>query len=98
MRRRWGERLHVLQDEAVRFYGQPIAVVVARSLVQAEHQLYGSGRVIGERRLFFEGCARAEGNTSLPAEYMTLLSRWRTQRDSVADGNIGTESRRVTQG
>ena len=36
MRRRWAS-LHVLQDDAVRFYRQPIAVVVARSLVQAEH-------------------------------------------------------------
>lgn len=31
-----GERLHVLQDDEVRFYGQPIAVVVAESLDQAE--------------------------------------------------------------
>ncbi|UWU91018.1 xanthine dehydrogenase family protein molybdopterin-binding subunit [Bradyrhizobium sp. CB1015] len=31
-----GERLHVLQDDRVRFYGQPIAVVVADSLDQAE--------------------------------------------------------------
>lgn len=31
-----GERLHVLQDDAVRFYGQPIAVVVAETLDQAE--------------------------------------------------------------
>jgi xanthine dehydrogenase YagR molybdenum-binding subunit len=32
-----GERLHVLQDERVRFFGQPIAVVVAETLEQAEH-------------------------------------------------------------
>ncbi|RDK09719.1 xanthine dehydrogenase family protein molybdopterin-binding subunit [Cupriavidus lacunae] len=32
-----GERLHVLQDERVRFYGQPVAVVVAQTLDQAEH-------------------------------------------------------------
>ncbi|MCW5625527.1 MAG: xanthine dehydrogenase family protein molybdopterin-binding subunit, partial [Burkholderiales bacterium] len=31
-----GERLHVLQDDVVRFYGQPLAVVVARTLDQAE--------------------------------------------------------------
>jgi xanthine dehydrogenase YagR molybdenum-binding subunit len=32
-----GERLHVFQDERVRFFGQPIAVVVAETLEQAEH-------------------------------------------------------------
>ncbi|CAJ96680.1 Putative xanthine dehydrogenase subunit [Cupriavidus necator] len=32
-----GERLHVLQDDHVRFYGQPVAVVVAQTLDQAEH-------------------------------------------------------------
>src|SRR3712207_8304710 len=31
-----GERLHVLQDDRVRFYGQPIAVVVADTLDHAE--------------------------------------------------------------
>jgi xanthine dehydrogenase YagR molybdenum-binding subunit len=31
-----GERLHVLQDEQVRFYGQPVAVVVAKTLDAAE--------------------------------------------------------------
>jgi xanthine dehydrogenase YagR molybdenum-binding subunit len=32
-----GERLHVLQDDAVRFHGQPVAVVVAETLDAAEH-------------------------------------------------------------
>ncbi|BCS32594.1 acylaldehyde oxidase [Luteitalea sp. TBR-22] len=32
-----GERLHVLQDDVVRFNGQPVAVVVAETLEQAEH-------------------------------------------------------------
>jgi xanthine dehydrogenase YagR molybdenum-binding subunit len=32
-----GERLHVLQDDQVRFYGQPVAVVVAETLDDAEH-------------------------------------------------------------
>ena len=32
-----GEHLHVLQDDAVRFWGQPVAVVVAKTLEQAEH-------------------------------------------------------------
>ena len=32
----YGERLHVLQDAEVRFYGQPIAIVVADTLDQAE--------------------------------------------------------------
>ena len=31
-----GERLHVLQDEQVRFYGQPVALVVAETLDAAE--------------------------------------------------------------
>lgn len=31
-----GERLHVLQDDQVRFYGQPVAVVVADTLDRAE--------------------------------------------------------------
>ncbi|WP_298725920.1 xanthine dehydrogenase family protein molybdopterin-binding subunit [uncultured Ferrovibrio sp.] len=31
-----GERLHVLQDDKVHFYGQPVAVVVAETLDQAE--------------------------------------------------------------
>lgn len=33
---RSGERLHVLQDDAVRFYGQPVALIVADSLDNAE--------------------------------------------------------------
>lgn len=32
-----GERLHMLQDDQVRFYGQPIAVVVADTLDHAEY-------------------------------------------------------------
>jgi xanthine dehydrogenase YagR molybdenum-binding subunit len=32
-----GERLHVLQDDRVRFFGQPVAVVVARTLETARH-------------------------------------------------------------
>jgi len=32
-----GERLHVFQDDVIRFYGQPIAIVVAESLDQAEY-------------------------------------------------------------
>ena len=32
----YGERLHVLQDAEVRFYGQPVAIVVADTLDQAE--------------------------------------------------------------
>jgi xanthine dehydrogenase YagR molybdenum-binding subunit len=31
-----GERLHVLQDDQVRFYGQPVAVIVADTLDRAE--------------------------------------------------------------
>ncbi|TCN30983.1 xanthine dehydrogenase family protein molybdopterin-binding subunit [Sinorhizobium americanum] len=31
-----GERLHVLQDDRVRFYGQPVAIVVADTLDRAE--------------------------------------------------------------
>jgi xanthine dehydrogenase YagR molybdenum-binding subunit len=31
-----GERLHVLQDEAVHFHGQPVALVIAETLDQAE--------------------------------------------------------------
>jgi xanthine dehydrogenase YagR molybdenum-binding subunit len=31
-----GERLHMLQDDRVRFYGQPVAIVVAETLDQAE--------------------------------------------------------------
>ncbi|CAB3795276.1 xanthine dehydrogenase family protein molybdopterin-binding subunit [Pararobbsia alpina] len=31
-----GERLHVLQDDQVRFYGQPVAVVIANTLDDAE--------------------------------------------------------------
>lgn len=32
-----GERLHVLQDPEIRFFGQPVAVIVAETLDQAEH-------------------------------------------------------------
>jgi xanthine dehydrogenase YagR molybdenum-binding subunit len=32
-----GERLHVFQDDAVRFFGQPVAVVVATTLEVAQH-------------------------------------------------------------
>jgi xanthine dehydrogenase YagR molybdenum-binding subunit len=31
-----GERLHVLQDDLIRFHGQPVAVVIAETLDQAE--------------------------------------------------------------
>ena len=36
-----GERLHVLQDDAVRFHGQPVAVVVAETLDHAERAALG---------------------------------------------------------
>lgn len=36
-----GERLHVLQDDAVRFFGQPVALVVAETLDQAERAVAG---------------------------------------------------------
>ena len=32
-----GERLHVLQDAAIHFFGQPVAVVIAETREQAEH-------------------------------------------------------------
>ena len=32
-----GERLHVLQDDKVRFFGQPVAVVIAETIEQARH-------------------------------------------------------------
>jgi xanthine dehydrogenase YagR molybdenum-binding subunit len=32
-----GERLHIFQDDAVRFFGQPVGVVIAETLDQAEH-------------------------------------------------------------
>ena len=32
-----GERLHVFEDDKVRFYGQPVALIVAQTLEQAEH-------------------------------------------------------------
>jgi xanthine dehydrogenase YagR molybdenum-binding subunit len=49
-----GERLHVLQDERVRFFGQPVAVVVAETLDQAEHaaaalQIQYEGQLPGVR-------------------------------------------------
>jgi xanthine dehydrogenase YagR molybdenum-binding subunit len=33
----FGERLHVLQDERVHFFGEPVALVVAETLDEAEH-------------------------------------------------------------
>jgi len=36
-----GERLHVLQDDRVHFFGQPVAVVVAETLDQAERAASG---------------------------------------------------------
>jgi xanthine dehydrogenase YagR molybdenum-binding subunit len=47
-----GERLHVLQDDQVRFYGQPVAVVVADTLDHAEraaaalHVTYAADRPV----------------------------------------------------
>jgi xanthine dehydrogenase YagR molybdenum-binding subunit len=38
----FGERLHVLQDDRVRFFGQPVAVVVAETIEQA---MRGAGAV-----------------------------------------------------
>lgn len=32
-----GERLHVFQDDKIRFHGQPVALIVAQTLEQAEH-------------------------------------------------------------
>jgi xanthine dehydrogenase YagR molybdenum-binding subunit len=32
-----GERLHVLQDDQVRFFGQPVALVIAETIEQARH-------------------------------------------------------------
>jgi xanthine dehydrogenase YagR molybdenum-binding subunit len=32
-----GERLHVFQDAEARFFGQPVAVVIAQTLQQAQH-------------------------------------------------------------
>lgn len=43
-----GERLHVLEDDRVRFFGQPVAVVVAETLDQAEH-------AAGTLRIRYEG-------------------------------------------
>jgi len=42
-----GDRLHVLQDDKVRFYGQPVAVVVADSIDHAE-------RAAAELRISYE--------------------------------------------
>jgi xanthine dehydrogenase YagR molybdenum-binding subunit len=44
-----GERLHVFQDAEVRFFGQPVAVVVAETLQQAQHAA-AAVRVGYERR------------------------------------------------
>ncbi|MDW6020396.1 xanthine dehydrogenase family protein molybdopterin-binding subunit [Mesorhizobium sp. BAC0120] len=44
-----GERLHVLQDDAVRFHGQPVALVVADSLDHAERAA-AALRIIYEAR------------------------------------------------
>jgi xanthine dehydrogenase YagR molybdenum-binding subunit len=47
-----GERFHVLQDDRVRFYGQPVAIVVADALDQAEraatalHVTYAADRPV----------------------------------------------------
>jgi len=52
-----GERLHVLQDDAVRFNGQPLAVVVADTLEQAEYAatLVRIEYAVGTPRLDFIG-------------------------------------------
>jgi xanthine dehydrogenase YagR molybdenum-binding subunit len=46
-----GESLHVLQDNQVRHWGQPVAIVVANTLEQAEHAAQlGRAACLGERR------------------------------------------------
>jgi xanthine dehydrogenase YagR molybdenum-binding subunit len=55
-----GERLHVLQDDAVRFNGQPLAVVIAETLEQAE---YGASLV---RIAYATEPARLDFEASLP--------------------------------
>jgi xanthine dehydrogenase YagR molybdenum-binding subunit len=45
-----GERLHVLQDDIVRFFGQPVAIVVADSLDHAERAAAGLGISYEARR------------------------------------------------
>jgi xanthine dehydrogenase YagR molybdenum-binding subunit len=49
-----GERLHVLQDEHVRFYGQPVALIVADTLARAE-------RGAAALRIDYEGKAPGVG-------------------------------------
>jgi xanthine dehydrogenase YagR molybdenum-binding subunit len=59
-----GERLHVFQDDQVRFFGQPVAVVIADTLDQAEHAA-ATLRVRYEARqidLQIEGVGTPEGD------------------------------------
>src|SRR3712207_3297269 len=71
-----GERLHVLQDDQVRFYGQPVAIVVADTLDHAEraanalHVTYASERPVVDphdpksKRIEPSGSGRAHADAS----------------------------------
>ena len=78
-----GERLHVLQDDKVRFFGQPVAVVVAETLDDAEraaaqlHVTYAA-----ERPVVDPSDPKARPLTPTPAEIQARAFR-RTSRGAM---------------
>jgi len=81
-----GERLHLLQDEQVRFHGQPVAVVVAETLDQAEH-------AAAALDVSYEGTRPVVDMADPAAEPITPESRGRIAADSTrgdADAALGS--------
>ncbi|MCY1494444.1 putative xanthine dehydrogenase YagR molybdenum-binding subunit [compost metagenome] len=69
-----GERLHVLQDDAVRFYGQPVALVVADTLDHAE-------RAAAALRVTYEARSPLVDPTDPKAESIVPDTRGRVSPD-----------------
>lgn len=81
-----GERLHVLQDDTVRFYGQPVAVIVADTLDHAE-------RAAAALRVTYESQTPLVDPTDPKAERIVPETRGRAS----ADRSRGEADKAVTE-
>ncbi|HST84858.1 MAG TPA: molybdopterin cofactor-binding domain-containing protein, partial [Kineosporiaceae bacterium] len=86
-----GERLHVLQDDQIRFHGQPVAVVVAATLDAAFHAAslvevsYHAERpstdLSGDRTNEAGAYARGDADEALQAAAVQMQMTYRTSRN-----------------
>ncbi|ASY65191.1 Periplasmic aromatic aldehyde oxidoreductase, molybdenum binding subunit YagR (plasmid) [Sinorhizobium sojae CCBAU 05684] len=80
-----GERLHVLQDEEVHFYGQPVAIVVADSLDHAERAA-AALRITYAARQPLVDLSDEEVQPIVPDAGRTLADRARGDADAAVAG------------